>query len=305
MATDEPSLGWLPDKEDQHAAEIVKFSRGYGAVTCDAPNPSDIPADLDPTWFIQKVQGVWPFCHAHMRAGIVEVLYWLATKGTVQDFSRYYAAIMDMRMDGNDSEPEGASISGSLRSSVKDGDALESLFPYPQLQPNGNVDIDAWCKQHYSNKIDATTVQDASQRHIKSVVPGIRSYANLDAALVTGRTAIGFGMTWTTGWDAIRRVDTVKSFPQGRIRGGHALMFFGWRTIAGERWPLLHNSHDGWGIKRRAALAPAVIDRLLSNNQFGAFAVTNIELKDSNPQPQSWDWVTAANFQSGEVNPFS
>lgn len=289
-----PALGWIPENEEQHAEELVNIALAYGALPCSLPAESAIPADMIPDWFLQRVQGSWGFCHAFMRTGIVRALYWLSTKGQTVDFSPYFAAITDLRMDGNDTVPGGASIGGSLRGSIKYGEALETLLPYPADNAR------------YSNKIPANVMEDASHRHIKSIVPGIRSYAALDAAQVSGHTAIGFGMNWYTGEDAIRGVDTIKTNPAtGRLRGGHALMFFGWKTIAGERWPLLHNSHLGWGEtnKRRAFVNPKVVDAWLKNSQFGAFGVTNLDIGEI-VQNEPWDWVTASSFKSGNVDPF-
>lgn len=295
---DDYSYGWNPDLESQHDAEIAKVSTGFGVLNCAAPAAEAIPLNLEIDWFTQDDQGAWPFCHAHMRAGIEEVLYWLTTKGKVKQASRLYDAITDMRMDGNDSSPEGASIGGSLRAAIKDGWCEETILPYPPLYPQDGIG------RHYSNKIPETATEDSKHRHIKSIVPGIRTYKDVDAALVSGRTAVGFGMNWLSGWGQIRGVGTVNSTPSGRNLGGHALFFFGWRTISGLRYPILHNSHNGWGIKRRAAIHPHVVDDILAHSQFGAFAVTNIEIDDPIPQPQPWDWLTSGNFQSGPVDPF-
>lgn len=290
----EPALGWIPENEEQHSADLVNITLAYGALPCSMPAEASIPADMIPEWFLQRLQGSWGFCHAFMRTGIVRALYWLSTKGQTVDLSPYFAAITDLRMDGNDAVPGGASIGGSLKGSIKYGETLETLMPYPADNAR------------YSNKISPNVLQEAAHRHIKSIVPGIRSYAALDAAQVSGHTAIGFGMNWYTGDDAVRGVDMIKTNPStGRYRGGHALMFFGWKTIAGERWPLLHNSHLGWGEKdkRRAYVAPKVVDAWLKGSQYGAFAVTDL-LLDQPVQNASWDWVTAANFQSAPVNPF-
>lgn len=307
MDNNQFGLGWKPELEGLHAEAIAANALSTGSLLCSL-SESEIPANLDPTWFVQKNQGCWPFCHAHMREGIVKVLYWLSTKGQVQDFSRYYAAITDMRMDGNDSQPEGASIGGSLNASIKYGEPLESLMPYPPLQPDNpgpGFNYDRWCAQHYSNKIAEGVQEDANQRHIKSLVPGIRSYSQLMNALTSGRTAIGIGITWTSGWAQIRGVDVVHHLPSGRILGGHALFLFGWRTIGGEKYPLMHNSHDGWGINRRAALSPSCIDDMLNRNGFGCIAATNIELTEKVPQAQPWDWITPDSFESKPIDPWS
>jgi hypothetical protein len=175
---------------------------------------------------------------------------------------------------------------------------------YPPSAPAGYQNINAWCQQHYSNQISETVSEDAKKRHLKSIVPNIRSYDALDRALVSGRTAIGFGIDWNSGWAGLRGVDKCSTFPSGRFFGGHALMFFGWRTFGGERWPLMHNSHEGWGQKRRVAIAPRTVDWMLKNSRYGAVAATDVELNEPIPEARDWDWVTADNFRSKPVNPF-
>lgn len=285
-------LGWRKDEEPKHENFVASVSVSVGDLPCAAASEADIPNDMIPDWFTQNNQGSWPFCHAHMRTGMEECLAWLETKGTVYQFSRAFAAIMDMRMDGDDRYPEGASIGGSLKSAIRDGAAMEPLLPY---FPTGK----------YSNKVPETVKADALTRRIHSLIPNIRSYSALDKILTSGRGAVGFGMDWTTGWAAFRGVDQVAKMPGGRVLGGHALFFFGWKKIAGERWPFLHNSHAGWGVHMRTAVAPRVIDYILQNSRYGAYGATNIVMNDpSDKIVQPWDWITTANFQSAPVNPF-
>lgn len=297
------ALGWRHDIEDR--VDLEGLILAEGRVPCSTPAESTIPDNLDLEWFIQAVQGVWPFCHAFMRVGIFRILYWLATKGKVIDISEYYAAITDMKEDGDDSRPSGASIGGSLKASINFGEVLETLMPFPPLYPSGNVsNYDAWCQQHYSNKISEAVKEDAKLRGIKSIVPGIRSYNDLDRALVSGRTVVGLGMDWTSGWDAVKGVDKVIHLPSGRYRGGHALMVFGWKKIEGRRWPILHNSHESWGVRRRAAVSPETWNDILQRSRYGAYAVTNIALDEPEPTHQPWDWLTVDSLKSGIINPF-
>jgi len=296
------AFGWKPELEDKHDLSDISLA----TLPCSLPAESDIPKDMNPTWFTQDNQGVWPFCHAHMRTGIVECLYWLATKGQTQNFSRYYAAITDMKMDGDDSQPEGASIGGSLKASIKYGEAVESLMPYPPLQPNPPTNnINRWCQQHYSNKIADTVSQDATHRGIESIIPNLRTYKDVDNALVSGRTAVGFGLYWTTGWASFRGKSVVESGVGGQVLGGHAVFFFGWETHNNVRYPILHNSHLGWGTNMRIAVAPSIVDSILRNSPFGAFAVTNIKKDDPTPISQPWDWLTPEAFKDKPVNPFN
>lgn len=292
--SDTYNYGWKEEYEEKHSNDLASICCAQGHVPIASLGEANIPPNMDFEWFTQNDQLGWPFCHAHMRTGMEEILYYLATQGKIQNFSRYYAAITDMRMDGDDSRPEGASIGGSLRSAVKDGAAIETLMPYPPYNP-----------RNYSNKIPANVKEDALSRHIKSLITGIRSYDDVDRLLTSGRGVVGLGFNWTQGWANIRGYDAVKQVPGGRILGGHALFLAGWKTIGNRRCPILHNSHDGWGVKRRAALFPEVVDYLIKTSRYGAFGATTIELGDKDPKPQPWDWVKGANFASGQVDPFA
>jgi len=276
----EPELGWLPELEEQHEVAIAEISAP--APVCSA---GDIPKELDVSWFTQQDQGLWPFCHAHMRTACLEYLYWVATRGQVTQYSRRFAAITDMRMDGDDSRPNGASIGGSMRASQKYGEALEELLPY-------------FGDTGYSNRIPENVMANADAHRIRSLAPACRSYEAMDAALTSGLVALALGFDWTTGWDDLKGAEYLDDMPRGRVRGGHALAGFGWRTRGGERWYALHNSHPQWGVARKCYLSPRVWDRLLKESRFGACLVSDLELKDALPA-RPWDWLETANFSNG------
>jgi len=274
-------LGFDETHEEDQASQLGDML--LTELPCAAP--SDIPKDMTVDWFTQQGQGSWPFCHAHMRTACAEFLYWLATKGKIVQYSRAFAAITDLRMDGNDSRAAGASISGSMRGSNKYGEALETLFPY---FPDGR----------YTNQIPANVTENASKHRIEKIIPNCRSYDQMDAALTTGLFALAIGFTWTTGWDDIRGQQFLEALPGGRVRGGHALAGFGWVTRAGERWYGLHNSHPGWGVNMRAYLAPKLWDNLLRNSPYGANLVSDIKITDETTS-RDWEWLADANFDAG------
>jgi hypothetical protein len=276
----EPELGWTPELEEQHDSAIVEMSAP--APICAA---GDIPKELDVSWFTQQDQGHWPFCHAHMRTACLEYLYWVATRGQVVQYSRRFATITNLRMDGDDSRPNGASIGGSMRASQKWGEALEESFPY-------------FGDTGYSNHIPAKVMLEADAHRIRSLAPACRSYDAMDAALTSGLVALALGFEWSTGWDDQRGGKFLDAIPRGRVRGGHALAAFGWVTRAGERWYAMHNSHPNWGQNRKMYLAPDVWDRLLIESRFGACLVSDLELKDA-PPARPWDWLESANFSNG------
>lgn len=277
----EPSLGWNAQAEVRHLTALasLRSRRMCSAPTTDIPDILDVP-------FLQELQGYWGFCHSHMRTFMSSTLDWLAT-GQWLKFSRYRGAILDLRMDGNDSYPGGASIGGSVRSAIQDGEALESFMPYLPLQPGPSEhvnDIDAWCQRLYSNSIPQAADADAVHRHIKSAESNIRSYDDLDRLAVTGRYVFGIGMDWTTGCDALQDIEFCDTLPYGSVRGGHALAVFGWKTRAGERWHILHNSQtDRWGKRRRIAMSPRWWDYVLGRSQYGAFGASDIATDDENP----------------------
>ena len=279
----ENEFGWNPELEAQHAAAIQAMTV---SPPCEAAS-GDIPETMDPDWFLQDLQGPWPFCHAHMRTGMEEILAWLATHQVFQ-FSRKLAAVLDMRMDGNDSRPAGASISGSIRAGQKWGTCLEKDWPYYATNQDA-----------YTNKIPAAVMEKAGHFHITTVSPSIRTYQDLDRWNTSGRAVIGFGMDWTTGCDALTDKAQAAAIPRGAYRGGHALLVFGWRTVKGERWPIVHNSQSNrWGVRRRCAWSPAIWNAVLSQSRFGAFAATNISMDDPAPMAQPWGWVQDAYFTS-------
>lgn len=275
---DEFPLGWEPGNEEQHTDKMTAMIRAE--MPCAAP--SNVPAQMLVEWFIQQSQLSWPFCHSHMRTANEEYLYWIATKGKVTQYSRAFAAITDLRMDGNDSRAAGASINGSMRGSNKFGNVLEDKFPY-------------FVNGIYTNQIPQSLLDEAKKHTIKTVIPNCRSYDQMDAALTTGLVGLALGFTWTTGWDSVRGVEFCDRIPNGQVRGGHALAGFGWVTRAGERWYALHNSHDGWGKRMRCYLSPRVWDSLLKTSPYGACLVSDLELTDET-KPRDWEWLETANF---------
>ncbi len=272
-------LGWDPDKEDLHTAALAEFS--VPALVCDAP--VSIPDTLEIPGYRQDMQGAWPFCHAHMRTMCSEILTWMATKGELRHYSRKFAAITDMRQDGNDRRPAGASIGGSMRAALNYGECLETDFPYYVQGEN------------YSNVIPAELLTRAAKTHIRTLVPGIRSFEDFDRAMVTGNVTCGFGIDWTTGWSGLRGVEYLTYMPGGNFLGGHALGFFGWRTRGGERHYAMYNSHPGWGADTRIFVAPAVIDKICRTTRYGLLLASDMNLAEP-VKPRGWDWIDSANF---------
>lgn len=266
------SFGWEPEQEPQHNKEVASLQ---AAAICSVPDV--VPATFDFPWQ-QRNQGRWPFCHAHMAGGMAEVLCLLSTKQQVQ-FSRYFTAITDLRMDGDDSHAAGASISGSLRARIKYGDALDAKKPY--LKDTDN----------YSNKISQDALADSTHHHITSLTSQIRSYDQWKALATTGRYVLGFGLDWTEGLANLRGMATYAgSSLGGSVLGGHAVMSTPrWITVKGDLWFALDNSHLGWGKGMRCFMPPKFWDRILGTSRFGGWASSDIALDDIAPKPIEFD----------------
>lgn len=272
-------LGWDPDKEELHTEALAQFSAP--ALVCEAP--ATIPETLDFPGYTQDMQGPWPFCHAHMRTMCGEVLTWLATKGERRQYSRKFAAITNMRQDGNDSRPAGASIGGSMRAAVNYGECLESDFPYYTAN------------ERYSNVIPQTVLAQAAKTRIKTLVQNVRSFDDFDRAMVTGNVVCAFGIDWTSGWAGLRGVEYLEKMPRGNFQGGHALVFFGWRTRGGQRYHAMYNSHPGWGIGTKLFVAPSIIDQICRTTRYGLLLASDMDLGEP-VKPRGWDWVDTATF---------
>lgn len=266
-------FGWEPKQEHQHNSAVASFQ---AKAVCDVP--SSVPDTFDFVWK-QRNQRRRPFCHAHMRGCVEEVLCLLATKQSLQ-FSRYYAAITDLRMDGDDRHAAGASISGSLRSAIHDGACLDSIKPY--------IADDA----QYSPNISDLAVADATHRHVKSLTSQIRSYDQWKALALTGRYVLGFGLDWTEGLAALRGIrQYAGSSLGGAILGGHAVASTPrWITVKGDKWFPIDNSHDGWGVDMKCFMPPKWWDRILSTSRFGGWASSDIAIDDMAPQPIDFDF---------------
>lgn len=276
MADKLPNLGWAPEHEPKHTHRLSDFTP---IAMCAAP--ATIPDIHELNW-VQDEQGPTLFCHSHMSTGMLECLDLLAQGdgGKVRNFSRYFSAIMNMRQDGDDSQMAGASISGSILVATEIGSPLEDLMPWIWYDDQNHP---------YSNRIPAVALAGAMHHKLKSLIPNIRSYEEMDKWAVTGRAVMGFGMDWTTGMDSLRGVKFCSRTPPGSYRGGHALTSsLSWITRAGERWYALDNSHLGWGDgeSRRCYMSPGWWDHELAVSRFGAQIATDIEVDDINPQPR-------------------
>lgn len=270
------SYGWKPENEHLHDLSDITHS-----VACSVDPGEKVPDNLDLPW-MQDDQLGWPFCHAHMRSGAEEILAGLQMdNGKFPSYSRYFAAITDMREDGDDRSPEGASISGSIRAAIRWGDPNEDLFPYPPYDP-----------RRYSNQIPASVVAAAKAHKLKSVSPRVQSYDQMIGMAKSQRYVFLIGLFWTEGMAALRGVETSQGTSpfSGGVLGGHAVLSFGWKKVGGDLWPILHNSHNGWGVRRRVALSPKFWDRVLQDPTFGVWGASDIELTDFTPVPREYSF---------------
>lgn len=247
-------LGWDESLEQQHAADLAKL---HAPLAVSAPAAGDIPDALDTSWFREEDQGAFNSCCGNANAGLGEYLHWIGTSGDVQQFSRRWMYVRTKHRDGTPGVDNGASISGGMLVAAEEGYALESLVPY--WKPG----------ERYSPVIPNAVVaqRDAATRKLRSVVD-LRSYDELDRWLTSGAGGVLIGIDWTTGQSDFRS-PFMEFEPGGRSVGGHALWLGGWVTRGGERWPYMHNSHRGWGIRCRAAINPKIVDKWCRTSRFG------------------------------------
>lgn len=285
----------LREHTPEEMAQLLAEIPNSPDLLCSAP--TNIPKDNPMDWFKQLSQFVYPFCHGHGRVACASGLYYIATQGKQTRFSRRFAAITDMRCDGNDKVPAGASIPGSMRAAGKYGEVEESEFEYFDctVPPGGfrnNADINAFVSKHYSNVTPDNVVADAAKIKIQHFVPNLKSYDQMDAGLITGNYACFFGITWDAGLASLRGIEKATKVPSGQVLGGHALATFPWKTFGQERWYPILNSHDGWGVNMRCYMPPSWWDWQIKNSPYGFYLVSDITAP---VQARGWDWLDDAN----------
>jgi hypothetical protein len=247
-------LGWNEADEAQHSAALAKL---HAPLSVSAPPATAIPDTLDTSWFREEDQGAFNSCCGNANAGMGEYLHWIGTGGQVLQFSRRWMYIETKRLDGSLAADNGATISGGMLAANRVGYALEDLVPYWKPGERYSPDIPGEAKARL----------DAATRKLRSVVD-LRSYDDLDRWLTSGAGGVLLGIDWTTGQQDFR-APLMDAEPGGRVVGGHALWIGGWVTRGGERWPYLHNSHRGWGIRSRTAVNPRIIDKWCRTSRFG------------------------------------
>ncbi len=276
--SEELYFGWKEENESLHDVSALEHS-----ARCMV-SASDVPDTVECSW-MQDDQGPLPFCHSSMSTGAGEILAGMATAEpgkppVFPQYSRYFSAIMNLRQDGDDRYPDGASIRGAMLAAIK-GLALESLMPYLKSS------------NQYSNRIPESVQANAKLHRIKSITPPIRSYDEMNAIMPSGRYVMAFGLQWTQGLANLRNVRTCPNLTGGQVLGGHAVLSSpSWITQGGDKWYALDNSHNGWGLKRRVFMSPQWWDWMLRRSgQYGAFAASDIALDDFTPKPRDFSFA--------------
>lgn len=268
-------LGWRQEDESLLADKLAAIMQPL----CSAPLRSDqIPADFIPSFLRCEDQGATNTCAAHAVTTAGEVCYHIASRGDDTQFSRRAAYAWSKEIDGSSpNHDQGATISAVALVSQRTGFCPEQIVPW---YPAGRF------VRGVPNEMAAK--QEASKFRIGSL-GDIRTYDQLDQWLTSGHGAVVCGIEWTTGWDELQGVEYLDHLPQGEYRGGHALAWCGWTNRAGERWPILVNSHgQRWGRNGLLAVNPRVVDTLARNSQFGFKGISDL----STPVVREWDWLT-------------
>lgn len=116
-------LGWRNDLE--------RFGALRPSALKSFRRPASVPELFDPSgWMKIEDQQQTNSCTGHGATTAAELLYWLATKGTVIQLSRMFAYITAQRIDGLAGRDEGATITGVVKALERDGVCLEELCPF-------------------------------------------------------------------------------------------------------------------------------------------------------------------------------
>lgn len=275
MSEQARGLGWRQDDESLLAVQLAAITQPM----CAAPLRADqIPAEFLPAFLRCEDQGVTNTCAAHAVTTAGEVCYHIASRGMDTQLSRRAAYTWAKQIDGSSpNQDAGATISAVVLASQRIGFCDELTVPW---YPAG---------QYVSGMPNEAAAREEAAKQRVGSAGDIRTYEQLDQWLTSGHGAVVCGIAWTTGWDAVRGVDTVDALPQGTYRGGHALSYVGWTTRAGERWPYLANSHGpAWGRNGLVAVSPRVVDTLVRGSQFGFRGISDLAV----PEVREWDWLT-------------
>lgn len=236
------------------------------------------PSEIDPRkWHKIENQSSMGSCQGHGLSSCMERLWWVATGGEVQQFSRIFGYLATQKIDGLLGSDRGSTIAGGIELVSQHGLPLEELVPYPNpVRYPGRSDI---------NQILSPQNYEAGKPYrIRSQV-AIRSYEDCIGWLAGGG-AVSIGIAWPVSLD---RSAVVRSFGGGG-RGGHAIAILGYLRNGNL---VVANSHserygdDGWFY-----VTPQAFGQMLRHRYTACYGLSDM----AQPKPRRVDFRKSKMF---------
>ena len=228
---DENLSGWNPEKEQEYIEELMRNSVTMDEFTSCTYNSSKIPEEHFPDYLKiedQKQQGA---CQGKANTSCTEVDEYLESGcKKVVHYSAQFAYEGTQKIDGIRGD-RGSTITGGAKFAKEIGHCLDKYWPYTGRHSGGRIPRE--CYENAEKKVKTTV-------HLKTADEVIKF-------ITGGHGAVLSGSLWPKLMDSQKVINQFLGPRRGdRHGGGHAVCFWGWRTVAGEIELILNNS---WGIK--------------------------------------------------------
>jgi C1A family cysteine protease len=236
-------------------------------------------------WARIENQGPIGSCVGHGSSGASEVLTYLDTKGTIEEYSRMFAYKTAQEIDGLRGPDTGAMVSGALKASKAIGQCPEEMYPY-----------DA---KGYSKPIPPGCREAAGKKKIIGQHAILRSYQEVFDWLGSGTGVVIVGIPW---YETFANTQGVINQAQGRKLGGHCVLWAGYterKDSQGRNYIDCKNSHgQEWGDEGWAEFSPAVVEILCGGSQSGNEVIGLTDIMDDGPiEPRDdWSWMDYVNI---------
>lgn len=191
LVPDGHKAGWLLDDEDEawfnSLPEGTPFKAG---VDFDAPPAERIfPSD----WIRIENQNGFGSCQGHALSSVMEVAYWIASRGQVTQLSRWMAYVGTQQIDGIRGD-QGSTISGGAKLAETYGVCPEEVYPYPR---------------RYTQSISESQYEAAKPYRLRSFRT-MRSVEDVRNWLDAGLGGISIGVRWGSGGHAIAILEVLR-----------------------------------------------------------------------------------------------
>jgi len=203
-------------------------------------------------------QTVMNSCCGNAEAQVVEI--GLKLKGYDVEISRMAAYLLAQKYGGGWTGDNGASIGGAVRASEDFGMPLEATMSYPISRSPAEADRNysnsvKWLKANW-DKVQAEAANYKFQSHTD--IKGPDEVCDYTGSKMGG---IIIGIPWDPNSMAASRTGKITKW-NASGKSWHAMYFRGFKTFSGVRWPMLCNSHKGWGFEGKgwAYIAPEIVD---------------------------------------------